>query len=101
MRRPPEAPSPNLAPSERATIVGHMLLKGRLPGAIEFGRPGRGSNHMMPLFHRMPVEGSMTLEPKIESNVCVSATTTLPCASATLKCVVQEGLAARRHHPSS
>ena len=30
-----------------------MFDSGRLPGEIEFGRPGRGSNHIMPLFMTM------------------------------------------------
>ena len=42
-----------------------------MPGAIEFGRPGRGSNHMMPLLIRMPVCGETTLLPNSESSVWV------------------------------
>jgi hypothetical protein len=45
---------------------------------------------MMPLFIRMPVAGSTTLEPNTESSVCVSATM-LPWRSTTLRCVVLEG----------
>ncbi len=58
MRRPPEAPAPNRGRPSRVAITGHILVKARLPGAIEFGRPGRGSNHMTPLFISIPVCGS-------------------------------------------
>ena len=67
-----------------------MLESGRFAGAIEFGRPGRGSNHMMPLFISTPVSGSSTLLPKTDSRVCVSDTK-LPSASTTLRCVVSTG----------
>src|SRR2546423_1273314 len=30
------------------TMAGDMLSRGRLPGAIELGQPGRGSNRAMP-----------------------------------------------------
>ena len=52
------------------------------------GRPGTGSNHMIPLFIVNPVEGDTTRDPKIDSSVCVCATM-LPCRSTTEKCVVQ------------
>jgi hypothetical protein len=68
-----------------------MLESGRLPGAIAFGTPGRGSNHMMPLFMSSPVSGRMTREPNSDSRVCVSATM-LPSPSTTQKCVVQLGV---------
>ena len=55
---PPDAPSPNHGRWSRATTTGHILVSARLPGAIEFGRPGRGSNHITPLFIRIPVPGS-------------------------------------------
>ena len=42
MRRPPEAPSASTGASPSRTMTGHMLVSGRLPGATEFGRPGRG-----------------------------------------------------------
>ena len=47
----------------------HMFDKGRLPGAIEFGRPGTGSNHSMPLFIITPDVGSTTLLPNTDSSV--------------------------------
>ena len=36
----------------RSSTTGHMLASGRCPAAIELGRPGRGSNHITPLFMR-------------------------------------------------
>ena len=80
MRRPPDAPAAiqGFAPSRR--IIGNMLVSGRLPGPIEFGWPGRGSNHITPLFIRMPVSGSTTRLPIEESSVVVIATI-VPSAS--------------------
>ena len=69
IRLPPDAPNAVLAPEAWCTITGHMLDNGLLPGAIEFERPGLGSNHMPPLFIKMPVFGSTTLEPKRDSRV--------------------------------
>ena len=65
-----------------------MLVSGRLPGATEFGCPGVGSNHITPLFIRMPVPGSTTRLPIEERSVVVSAII-VPSASATVMCVVQ------------
>ena len=61
------------APPCMAT-TGHMLDSGRLPGAIELGRPGRGSNHMTPLLSRMPVDGDTILLPNGDSRVWVRLT---------------------------
>ena len=58
------------------------LPGGLTPAASELARSGRGSNHMTPLLSRTPVLGDITLEPKTESNVLVSATK-LPSPSAT------------------
>ena len=69
------------------TTTGQILQSGRLPGAIEFGLLGSGSNHSMPLFMVMPVLGSITQEPNSDISVCVSATM-LPWESAAQKCVV-------------
>ena len=88
MRRPPDAPMQNHALPSFATTTGQMLQSGFLPGAIELGLLGSGSNHSMPLFMVMPVLGSMTLEPNRLIRVCVSATM-LPSESAAQKCVVQ------------
>src|SRR5580692_1606328 len=88
MRRPPEAPMQNHGLPFLATTTGQMLHRGFLPGAIELGLPGTGSNHSMPLFMVMPVLGSITLEPNSDIRVCVSATM-LPWESAAQRCVVQ------------
>src|SRR3979490_85248 len=87
MRRPPEAPMQNHGLPSLATTTGQMLHSGRLPGAIEFGRLGSGSNHNMPLFIVMPVLGSITQEPNSDIKVWVSATM-LPWLSAAQKWVV-------------
>lgn len=68
--------------------MGQTFIKHRFPGASELGRPGTGSNHIMPLFISKPVDGDTTRDPKIDSRVCVCATM-LPCRSTTEKCVVQ------------
>src|SRR6266853_645607 len=90
--RPPEAPIANQGFPSRRAITGHMLVSGCLAGAREFGAPGRGSNHMTPLFIRMPVAGRTTLLPNTESSVCVSATM-LPSRSIALRWVVLEAAA--------
>ena len=54
-------------------MTGDMLVSGRLPGASAFFASGRGSNHMMPLFSNMPVDGDVTLEPKMDNRVWVTA----------------------------
>src|SRR6188474_762983 len=46
--RPPAAPLVWEAGKSGNTMVGHMLLTGRLPGPMESGQPGRGSNLAMP-----------------------------------------------------
>ncbi|GIT25549.1 MAG: hypothetical protein CM1200mP41_15930 [Gammaproteobacteria bacterium] len=46
-----------------------MFERGLFPLPNEFGGPGRGSNHMIPLFINMPVSGNTTLDPKMESKV--------------------------------
>ncbi len=89
MRRPPLAPSAAHGTPSRVATTGHILASGRLPAASAFGPPGRGSNHIMPLFMVMPVPGSTTFEPKRESSVLVRATM-LPSRSATERCVVCE-----------
>ena len=76
-----------------------MLVSGRLPGPIEFGCPGCGSNHITPLFIRMPVAGSTVRLPIEESSVVVIATI-VPSASATVMCVVQLSAACGSASPS-
>src|SRR5574338_246617 len=88
--RPPDAPIANHGLPPQCAITGHMLVSGRLLGASVFGDSGRGSNHMMPLFIRMPVVGRTTFDPNTESSVWVSATM-LPSRSITLRCVVVDG----------
>src|SRR5882672_7500562 len=46
--RPPTIPLVGEGGKSGTTMIGHMLSTGRLPGAIEFGQPGRGSNNAMP-----------------------------------------------------
>ena len=70
--------------------MGHTFIRQRFDGATEFGRPGSGSNHMMPLFISNPVEGETTDEPKADSSVWVIEIM-LPCRSTMAKCVVQDG----------
>jgi hypothetical protein len=60
-------------PSFGVTMTGHMLQSGRAPGAIALALPGRGSNHIMPLFISTPVSGSTTRLPIEESSVVVTA----------------------------
>ncbi len=67
-----------------------MFDRGRFAAAMEFGLPGRGSNHMMPLFINMPVRGRVTFDPNSDNSVIVSATR-FPWRSATLMWVVQDG----------
>ena len=65
-------------------MTGHMLHSGRLFGAMAFGEPGVGSNHITPLFIRMPVPGSTTRLPMEESSVVVIATI-IPSRSAAVR----------------
>ena len=65
-----------------------MLVSGRLPGPMAFGVPGRGSNHITPLFISTPERGSTTRLPIDDSNVVVIATI-IPSASQTVRWVVQ------------
>src|SRR5262249_36307982 len=88
--RPPDAPIARAPIRGETATVGHMLLSGRAPGRIELGRPGTGSNHIMPLLSRMPVAGDSTNEPKRDSRVWVHAAT-LPSRSTTEKWLVQLG----------
>ena len=45
---PPAAPSASTGVPFLATIVGHILWRGRFPAATEFGWPGRGSKRDIP-----------------------------------------------------
>ena len=63
MRRPPLAPSEAQGRPSRERITGAMFESGVLPPATEFGRPGSGSNHIMPLLRSTPVPGVVTRLP--------------------------------------
>ncbi len=86
--RPPAAPMASQGRPFRASTSGHMLASGLAPAAMLFGCPGRGSNHIMPLFMMIPACGSATRAPKRESSVFVSETM-VPCLSTTLTWEVQ------------
>src|SRR5689334_24448237 len=88
IRRPPEAPPATYGRPFSARMIGNMLHSARLPGAIEFGTPGRGSNHIMPLFSTTPDCGSSTRLPNDDISVVVIATV-LPSASQVVRWVVQ------------
>src|SRR5271170_1558991 len=88
MRRPPDAPAAIHGRPPSIRITGSILVSGRLPGAIEFGWPGRGSNHITPLFSSTPDVGSTTRLPIDDSNVVVTATI-VPSASQAVRWVVQ------------
>ena len=98
--RPPEAPSAKRRPSPSSPMTGQKLPRQRLPGPSEFGLPGSGSNHMMPLLSSRPVDGDTTREPKIDSSVCVTEHM-LPWRSTMLKCVVQDGACAASAMPAA
>ena len=68
----------------RVTMAGDMLESGFLPPSIELGRPGSGSNHIMPLFMMTPSSGIVTRLPQRLSRVCVNDTAT-PFLSITLR----------------
>ena len=69
-------------------MTGSILVSGRLPGPTLLGWPGRGSNHITPLFISTPLSGSTTRLPIDDSSVVVIATI-VPSASHTVRCVVQ------------
>src|SRR4051812_6634077 len=98
MRRPPDPPAATYGLPFSVSMIGSMLHRGRLPGAIEFGVPGRGSNHIMPLFSSTPDCGSSTRLPKEDISVVVIATQ-LPLASQTVRCVVQLSAASGSAEP--
>src|SRR4051794_23192037 len=99
MRRPPEAPAANQGLSPIRRIIGDMLVNGRLPPPIELAWFGRGSNHITPLFIRMPDFGRTTRLPIDDSNVDVMATM-VPSWSQTVRCVVQVSAACGSASPS-
>ncbi|VTR92421.1 unnamed protein product [Gemmata massiliana] len=74
IRRPPVAPRASTGVPSFVTTAGHMLCSGRLPGAGEFARPGRGSNRDTPWPSTSPNPSIVTCEPKYPPWVNVSAT---------------------------
>ena len=72
--RPPGAPHTRKGSPARKTIVGAPAHRTRLPGAIEFGRPGRGSNQYVPFVRTIPVPLIITADPNPPPSVAVSAT---------------------------
>ena len=87
MRTPPGSPSASAGRPSRSTIVGAIELVIRLPGSTESAWPGCGSNRAIVLLSSMPVPGAIAREPNRLLMVWVAATT-LPSASATVRCVV-------------
>src|SRR3954451_24062798 len=87
MRAPPGVPIATHGLASFKTRVGDMLLRMRLPPAMEFVRPGVGSINFMQLLRSMPVPGVVTREPNAEFNVWV-ALTIVPSESITFRCVV-------------
>ena len=86
--RPPGAPTVRKGLPFFSATTGDMLLRPRLKPVIEFAAPGLGLKTTIPLLRSMPVPGTMTLEPKPPTAVCVQATMFLSL-SMTLKWVVQ------------
>src|SRR4051812_37379847 len=84
---PPGEPTASTGVPSRWTIVGDMLERGRLPGAGELARPGVGSKSVSSLLSRNPRPGTTIALPPVCSIVNVYDTT-MPCASATVRCVV-------------
>src|SRR4030095_14831596 len=63
-RAPEKALFVGVAGISGITIAGHMLLTGRLPGPMESGQPGRGSNKAIPCPKTSPRLGTATCAPK-------------------------------------
>src|SRR5215469_10306108 len=81
MRYPPApADAKTARPFSSARSTGTAKI-GILPGAIELGRPGRGSKLPMPLLRMMPVPGTAISEPKLPETLVQSAAM-LPSPSA-------------------
>ena len=98
IRRPPDAPAASHGLPSSIRISGDILVSGRLPGAMEFACPGRGSNQIMPLFISTPVPGNTTRLPMEDINVVVIATI-VPSVSHTVRCVVQVSAAIESASP--
>ena len=85
MAVPPGAPTTMKGFSSRKTMVGLWEEVRLLPGAMECGRPGRGSKPLIKPLYMKPSPSVMT--PEGVFSVCVSETA-LPSASTTLTWVV-------------
>ena len=92
-RRPPGEPTTAQGAPSRSRIAGAAACSARRPGAGEIRRPGRGSNHIMPLFRGYPSPGTAKADPKRPPSVPVSATA-MPSASIAFTCVVQSEVGA-------
>ena len=68
---PPGDPNASTGRLPEKTMVGLMLLRGRLPGPGEFARPGVGSKSVSSLFSRKPRLGTTIPLPPICSIVKV------------------------------
>ena len=92
MRGPPAAPATRRTLPSATTIVGDMLLRGRLPGWGRFlsdcrrpyalGLPGIVVKSSISLFSANPNPGTTTIEPKVMLIVSVQATA-MPFSSIT------------------
>ena len=92
-RRPPGDPTTAHGSPSRSRIAGAAAWSARRPGAGEIRRPGRGSNHIIPLFRGYPSPGTAKADPKRPPRVPVSATA-MPSASIALTWVVQSEVGA-------
>jgi hypothetical protein len=90
--RPPGAPTARYGAPSRSARNGVMFTSGRLPASMEFGRPGSGSNQIIPFESKSPVSGTTTFEPNRLTAVWVSDTRVLSPSTAHT-CVVQSPVA--------
>src|SRR5436309_386231 len=72
--RPPISPFVGEVGKSGTTIAGDILSTGRLPGAIEFGQPGRGSNSAIPWPNTRPRFVTATCAPNPLPMLKVKAT---------------------------
>ena len=94
---PPDPPATAATWPPRVTMVGDMLLSGRLPGAMAlasepirpktFGTPGCAEKSSIVSLRMMPVSPATTIEPNVVLMLVVQATA-LPAASTTDRCDV-------------
>src|SRR2546423_53053 len=72
--RPPMAPFVGETGKSGMTMAGLILSTGRLPGAMELGQPGRGSNSAIPCPNTSPRFGTPTCAPNPLPMLKVTAT---------------------------